>query len=116
MGIATTLLDVLVFVLSSLPLYFAVRFLGGKTGIVKAVLVNFVVGLLVSVIRDRFALLGGLLAFVIMVWIYHEIFRLRWIKAFLVWLVQIVIIALFYLILALIFGLTILAGILPNVI
>jgi hypothetical protein len=53
----------------------------------------------VSSIKYSFKFWGGLLAFIMLIWIYHEIFRLKWFKAFLAWLLQFVFIAIFYAIL-----------------
>jgi len=93
--LTTLLVIVLVFVISALPLYFAVKFLGGKTTLLKTVLVSLLTGIIASAIRSQFRL-GVLIAFLVLVWIYREFFKLKWWKAFIVWFVQLVFIALFY--------------------
>jgi hypothetical protein len=111
------LFDVLIFAIGSLPLYFAVRFLGGKTSFLKAILVNLVVGIIFTAVKAQFRLFGGIIAFFLMVWIYHEVFRLRWLKSFIVWFVQLIFIALIYLILflaALLLGLPLLLAMIPK--
>jgi len=89
----------LIFVISSLPLYFAIKALGGKTSFLKAILITIVSGIIVSAIEFRFQVWGGLIAFLILVVIYREAFRLKWWKAFFVWFLQLVFIVLFYLLL-----------------
>ena len=110
------ILDILIFILAAIPLYFAVDFLGGKTSFLNVVLVNLVTGVLYSVLRSWSFFFGGILAFILMLWIYHEVFRLKWFKAFLAWLLQFVFIALFYLLLffiGLLFGITFFMSMMP---
>ncbi len=102
MALIHILLTLFVFLISSLPLYFAVKSLKGKTTLLKTVLVTFVTGIVVSAIRTQFEIFGGIIAFFVLIWIYHEVFRLKWIKAFLAWILQFVFIILFYLIIGLI--------------
>ncbi len=101
----------LAFILSSLPLYFAVKFLGGKTSLLKTMLVTFLTGLIVAAVKSQFRL-GWLIAFFILIWIYHEVFRLKWLKAVIAWVLQFVFIAIFYgvaaIILAALIGITVL--------
>ncbi|PIY59779.1 hypothetical protein COY95_05280 [Candidatus Woesearchaeota archaeon CG_4_10_14_0_8_um_filter_47_5] len=85
------------FIFAALPLYFAVKVLGGKTTLLRTVLVNILGGLAVSLIQTFFRRWwGSLIAFGILIWIYREMFRLKWIKAFLAWLLELVFVALFY--------------------
>jgi len=92
------------FVLSALPLYFAVKFLGGKTGIIKTIFIMVLSGFIISAIQFRYNLFGGILAFLVLVWIYHEAFRLKWWKAFFVWIVQFMFVLLLSFLFSLIFG------------
>ena len=99
------LIIIVVMIISALPLYFAVRFLGGKTTIFTTLLVMFITGIVVSAVRYLFRTFGGIIAFVLMIWIYREIFRLKWWKAFVAWLLQFVFIAVFYVIAVVVAGL-----------
>ena len=47
-------ITVLIFILSALPLYFAVKLLGGKSSLIKATLVTVISGILVSAIQAAF--------------------------------------------------------------
>lgn len=107
--------DILLFILAAIPLYFAVESLGGKATFLNVLLVNLITGVLYAVLRSQF-FFGGLFAFILMIWIYHEVFRLKWFKAFLAWLLQFVFIALFYLLLffiGLVFGITFFMSMMP---
>lgn len=81
---------VFVFILSALPLHRAVRIVKGKTRFPKTLAVMVVAGLIVGVIGTLFEIWGGLLAFVVLIWIYHTTFRLPWYKAILVWALHLV--------------------------
>jgi hypothetical protein len=105
---------ILIFVVSSLPLHFAVKILKGKTDLIKTVLVNLITGIIISYIYSQFRIFGGLIAFFLLIWIYHEIFRLKWYKAMIVWLVQLIILVVFYFLmflLSVLLGLTIFVGV-----
>lgn len=101
MALLALLLLALIFVISSLPLYFAAKFLGGKTTIIKVILVNLLVAVITYIIDYLFETWSGLIAFVLMIWIYKDLFRIGWIKAVLVWLLQFVMALLLVLILTL---------------
>jgi hypothetical protein len=102
--IISATITMLAFVISSFPLYLSVKFLGGKTTLLKTVLIALISGVIISAIQFRFATFGTILSFIILIWIYHESFKLQWWKALLAWLLQFVFIAIFYLIAALIIG------------
>ncbi|MBN1503009.1 hypothetical protein JW930_05685 [Candidatus Woesearchaeota archaeon] len=118
MNIANLIFDILIFIIASLPLYFAVKLLGGKTSLLKTVLVNFIAGIVYSFIASQLGFLGRILAFFLLIWIYHEVFRLRWLKAFFAWLIQLFIVLLFYIImflLAVFAGIGVLLAIVPKI-
>ncbi len=110
MGLIGFFVRVLLFVVASLPLHLSVKLLGGKTNLIKSVLVNLITGIIISALMEQFRILGGFVAFLFLVFIYHEVFRLRWIKALFVWLVQLIIVAIFYAILILIGASAIITG------
>jgi hypothetical protein len=97
----------LVFLLSSIPLYFALRLIKKKAkniSFVKVFLVNVLVGAVASAISSSFGILSGVAAFLLALFVYKEMFEIDWLTAFLVWLMQIIIVAM-------IFGVLILLGI-----
>jgi hypothetical protein len=95
-------LDILItligFIISSLPLYFSAKLMGSKTSFVKTLFVAFITGIIISAIQIKFKVFGSIIAFFILIWIYHEVFRLKWLKAFFAWALQFIFVAMFYLI------------------
>ena len=93
-GILTTavliafLILIVIFLISALPLYFAVKLLKGKTTLFKTAIITFISGVIVSIVNYLFKTWGALIAFVLLIWIYHDVFRLKWHKAFLAWILQ----------------------------
>lgn len=84
------LITLAIFVVSALPLFFAVKMLGGRTSIIKIIIINVLVALVSFIINFFFHTWGGLLAFILMIWMYKEFFRLGFIRAILAWLLQFV--------------------------
>ena len=107
MALSSLLLIVIVFMLSALPLYFSVKLLGGRTGLLKVILINLLVALVALIIKFFFESWGGLIAFVLMLWIYKDFFRMSWIRALLAWLLQFVFAVILVLLAILMFGVTI---------
>ena len=93
-GILTTaaliafLILIIIFLISALPLYFAVSLLKGRTTLFKTAIITFISGIIVSIVNYFFKTWGALIAFLLLIWIYHEAFRLKWHKAFLSWILQ----------------------------
>jgi hypothetical protein len=97
LSFAITLL--VVFVLTTIPLHLAVKLLGGRTTFFKTFLVLLISGLIVVIITTFFPW-GGIIAFIILIWIYSEMFHIGMLRAFFVWITQAIIIFLLTLILA----------------
>ena len=110
--IITLLILIAIIIISALPLHLAVKLLGGRTNIIKSFLITFATAILSAVVIAIFPW-GGIIAFFLLIWIYHEIFRLKWYKAILAWILQIVFIILITFILIL-FGISLSAGILGS--
>ena len=91
MAITNILLLFILFLIASLPLYLAVKLLGGKTGILKAIFVNILAAIVVTIAQSLVSW-GNILGLVLLIWMYREFFRLKWIKALLVWILQIIIV------------------------
>jgi len=94
MDIIGLIVWVILLLISAIPLHLAVWILGGKSSVLKALFVNLIIGLLTAVL---FAVLGvfgkivAILVLILTIWIYREAFRLKWWKALVVWLIQMVI-------------------------
>lgn len=90
-------------IISSLPLYLSLKILfGHKVTIFKVFLVNIIGGLIVAIIKLKFETFGGVIAFLLLLFVYKIAFRIGWIRALLAWMLQFVILALFTFILSLI--------------
>jgi len=87
---------IVIFIISSIPLYLAVKSLNGKTSLLKTAFITLITGLVMAAIQYTFKTFGGLIAFFVLIWIYHEVFRLKWLKAFLVWILHLIFIIIFY--------------------
>ncbi len=80
----------LVVVISCLPLYIAVAVFGGRPSILKIILVSLMVPFFSWLIELLFNSWVGLLSFIVLIAVYHYVFRLKWINAFLAWLLSFV--------------------------
>ncbi|MBU2634627.1 MAG: hypothetical protein KJ674_05300 [Nanoarchaeota archaeon] len=87
---------IIIFIISSIPLYLAVKALKGKTSLLKTAIITLIAGIIIAAIQYAFKTFGGLIAFFVLIWIYHEVFRLKWLKAFLVWILHLIFIIIFY--------------------
>jgi len=80
------------FILSAMPLHRALKFFKKKTKFRKVILVTFISGLIISIISSIWKYYIGLISFIVLIYIYKKAFKLKWYKAFLVWLLQLIII------------------------
>jgi len=96
-----------VFLISALPLNMAVKFMGGKTNLLKTAIVSLIAGLVVTAVRGFFDVLGGIFAFLILIWIYHLVFNLGWLRALAAWFLQFIFLVVLYLVLIMFFGVVI---------
>ncbi len=85
----------LVIIISSLPLYLAVSLLGGKVSILRAFLVMIATGIISIIVNIIFPIWGTLVALIILIWVFHEVFRLKWFKAILAWILWLIFVLLF---------------------
>ncbi len=93
----------LIIVISSLPLYFAVKILGGDASIIKVFFTNLIVGLIGFGLTSMFGL-GSLLILIVTVFLYMFIFDLGIIRAIIAWLLQYVIAAVLFAFILIVFG------------
>lgn len=87
---------IVTYVLSAIPLNIAVNLLEGKSSWVKAIIVNLFVALISFVIGIYVGKFSGLLSFLILLFIYKIMFKMGWIRCIVAWLLQLGIIALFW--------------------
>ena len=106
MGLFITMLVLLiVLVISALPLHFAVKILGGKSTIIKVIVVNVLVSIIIGITNSYFGLIAGFVFFLILIVIYKLLFKMGFIRVILAWLLQSVI-ALLLIFIAGIFGIS----------
>lgn len=87
-GLAGIAALIAILIISALPLYFAVKMLGGEASVLKVLLVNLIAGIIGVVVNSH------LVAFLMLIFVYKMMFRLSWIGAFIAWVLQFVIAAL----------------------
>ncbi len=93
---------ILVLVVSAIPLNIAVKIMGGKSSIIKVIAANIIIAIIGYFIAENINFLAGLLSFIVMLFVYKLMFRMGWVRSFLAWLLQYVIIAIFFILLTLI--------------
>jgi hypothetical protein len=96
----------LTFAVSAIPLNIAVKMLEGKSSWVKAIIVNILVAFLSYLIGMKVASYAGLLSFIILLVVYKVMFGIGWFRALVAWLLQLGIIAFFWVIVYWITGIT----------
>ncbi len=92
-------LQFLALLVSSIPLYFALRLMKGKAKkapFIKVFLVNVLIAAIASAVSSSFGLLSGVISFLLALFIYKEMFETDWLTAFLIWLMQIIIVAMIF--------------------
>jgi len=81
---------VFIFILSASPLNRAVKIMKGKTTFWKTLFVMIVSGLVIGVLASLLPFWSGLIAFIVLVWIYKKAFKLKWYSAVGVWILHLV--------------------------
>ena len=100
------MITLLLFILLALPLYFAIKLVNGKANIFKIILVNIVSAIIFVTLASIASILGMVVAFMIMGWLYYEIFKIKVWKVPFVFLLHFLILFLFLLIFLLLFYLS----------
>lgn len=89
-SIITLILDVVIFVFSGFPVRRAAKVLKIKTKFTKILLTIFIAGIILSLIDAFITTIGSLIATIILIGIYKISFKLKWSKASLLWLLQMI--------------------------
>lgn len=85
---AHTLLVIIALVISALPLYFAVKLVGGEAGIVKIILISLLLSF-ASFGATRFiGIFAGIFMLIATLFVYNLAFKISFLKAFIAWLLQ----------------------------
>ncbi|MAE13036.1 hypothetical protein CMO92_00585 [Candidatus Woesearchaeota archaeon] len=97
--ILNILILALILFISALPLYLAVTLLGGKATIIKVLIVEFITTIALIILQFILPKWGFIVGFLLLLYIYREMFRLKWWKTILAWLLKGVIVFLLILLL-----------------
>ena len=79
------LVVVAILIISALPLYFAVKFLGGKATIFKVLMVNLIIGVIGATLDMP------VVGFILLLFVYKKVFKMSWLSALLAWILQFVV-------------------------
>ena len=89
LGLAIILITVwIVLAISAIPLYIAVKVLGGEASILKVIVTNLLVGFMGVLIYFEFPAFSGIITMVALLLIYSFMFKLSIIRAFVAWILQ----------------------------
>ncbi len=96
MALETLLYIIVVFALSALPLNLAVKILSGHSTLFRVVLVNIVAAVITYAINLYFPHYGTIISFFTLLFMYSVMFDLSYFRAFIAWILQFVIIIIFW--------------------
>ncbi len=85
---AHTLLVIVTLVISALPLYFAVRLVGGEAGIVRIILISLILSFASIGAASFIGIFAGLFMLIATLFVYKIAFKVSFLKAFIAWLLQ----------------------------
>lgn len=88
------LLYLIVLLISSLPLYLAVKIMGGDAGLIETMIVNVLAGGMPALIALFVNNWVGLISFIAIILAYTFFFKLGFVRAIITWFVQYVLIIL----------------------
>ena len=77
-----------ILLISSIPLYFGLKFAEGHVSLVKVLLVSMVLSIVAVASTQFIGIFAGILVLLATVAVYQILFKLPWSQAFLVWLIQ----------------------------
>lgn len=95
----TIVINIIILAIVSLPLYIAVKLIGGKTGIIKVIITNVIAGIIMGILRGYLPDYGTLVVIITLIalfFVYKIMFDIGWIKAFFAWFLQGIIVFILY--------------------
>ena len=90
--ILRVIIFLIIFAISSIPLYLAVKALKGKTTFAEVIMVNLIAAIIISILNTFLSIWGGIIPFILVIFIYKVVFELSWWKSLLAWFLQFVIV------------------------
>lgn len=85
---ANALLVIIVLILSAIPLYLAVKFVGGEAGIVKIILMSLILSFASLGAASFIGVYAGLVMWIGTLFVYQIAFKISLLKAFIAWVLQ----------------------------
>ncbi|MGM5480589.1 MAG: hypothetical protein ACQESC_03960 [Nanobdellota archaeon] len=79
----------LVFLISALPLHFSAKLLGGQTSILKSIIINVLAGIVASLTATFVPFFATIPVIIALLVLYKFAFGVGWLKALIIWFVQI---------------------------
>lgn len=107
MALSNLIWLIIIWIISAIPLNLAVKLIGGKSSIIKVIFVNFLVAVASALLYQTFGLFAVIFSFLAMLLIYKIMFKIGWFRAFLAWILQFILVAIFVVVL-LMFGVSLL--------
>jgi len=86
--IGHALLIILALIISALPLYFAVKLVGGEAGIVKIILISLLLSFASFGAARFIGIFAGLFMLIATLVVYKLAFKVSLLKAFIAWILQ----------------------------
>ena len=84
---------ILIAVISAIPLNIAAKMLGGDSSILKVIFINVAFGIISGLLYLYLGIFAPLIAFIVMLFIYQAVFSVGLLRAFFIWILQFIIIA-----------------------
>ena len=85
------LLYIIILIVAAIPLYIALKLLGTRVSILHVIIVNFIAGIIIGLIKMFFGDVWYILLLLVLIVIYKYLFKISWLKAFFAWLIQFII-------------------------
>lgn len=85
---AHTLLVIIALIISALPLYFAVKLVGGEAGIVKIILISLLLSFASFGAARFIGIFAGIFILIATLFVYKLAFKISFLKAFIAWILQ----------------------------
>ncbi len=86
--IGHALIVILALIISALPLYFAVKLVGGEAGIVKIILISLLLSFASFGAARFIGIFAGIFMLIATLLVYKLAFKISFLKAFIAWILQ----------------------------
>lgn len=91
-NVIRTIIIIIFFIFSAMPLHKAIKFFKGRTKFIRTLYIVFISGVILTFISIFIKIYLGIISSLTLIYIYKKSFKLKWFKAFLVWLIQLILV------------------------